>query len=236
MLILFDIDGTLLTTAGIGIEAMGLAGRRLFGDTFDEHTVEYAGRLDPLIINDLLLHHDLEATPQVVERFRRAYAEDLETLLTRPGIARPCPGVLELVGALETMQGVVLGLLTGNYPETGARKMLASGLDPARFPIAAWGSDSPHCPPARDHLPPVAMERLFASTGRRVEGSEVVVIGDTMHDIACGRAHGCRTIGVATGRYGVEVLRDAGADLALETLSDTMLVVDWLLGRRASVA
>lgn len=229
MLILFDIDGTLLTTAGVGIRAMGSAGRRLYGEEFDERAVEYAGRLDPLIINDLLVHHGVDVSAESVDRFRRAYAKDLEMLLAQPGVGRPCPGVVDLVAALEGTGGVTLGLLTGNYPETGAIKLQACGLDAGRFPIAAWGSDSPHIPPAREHLPPVAMERLFISEGRRVVGHEVVIIGDTRHDVACGRAHGCRTIGVATGSTSVDALRDAGADLAVETLAETSTVLEWIL-------
>ncbi|TVQ77331.1 MAG: hypothetical protein EA380_07480, partial [Phycisphaeraceae bacterium] len=198
MLILFDIDGTLLTTSGVGIHAMGAAGRRLYSADFDEHCVEYAGRLDPLIITDLLIKHDQEPTPEAIERFRHAYGSELEALLHTPGIAQPCPGVVELIDTLEQIESLTLGLLTGNYPETGRRKLSACGLDPDRFPIAAWGCDSPHNPGAREHLPPVAIDRFHRTGARRIGPEQVVIIGDTPHDIACGRAHACRTIGVAT--------------------------------------
>lgn len=232
MLILFDIDGTLLTSSGVGIRAMGAAGRRLYSNHFDEHCIEYAGRLDPLIIADLLIKHDQQPTPEAIEQFRHAYGAELEALLQTPGIAQPCPGVVDLVDALEQVEQVTLGLLTGNYPETGRRKLSACGLDPDRFPIAAWGSDSPHTPAAREHLPPVAIERFHHTSARRIGPEQVVIIGDTPHDIACARANACRAIGVATGRYSVADLSSSGADLALETLADTRGIIEWIMEMR----
>ena len=227
-LILFDIDATLLTTSRAGIRAMGLAGRSLFGDGFDEHAVDYAGRLDPLIIADLLDAHGRDGGPGVVDEFRAAYGRFLGELLAEPGIAGSCPGVPALLGALAATDAA-LGLLTGNFPETGRLKLSASGLDPDSFSVAVWGSDSPHDPPARDHLPPVAMARFEAAFGHAVEAERVTIIGDTVHDVACARAHGCRSLGVATGTYEEDALRDAGADLVASDLSDTEGVLSWLL-------
>ncbi len=235
MLILFDVDATLITTSRMGIAAMGLAGRGLYGPGFDESRVSYAGRLDPLIIADLLRSHGVEVSDEEVSRFRRGYREHLERLLMTPGLAKPCPGVLELLGALESRassggaSGGAMGLLTGNYPETGAIKMRASGVEPDRFVIQVWGSDSPHLPPAREHLPVVGMRRYEERFGRRIEAQRVTVIGDTPLDVGCAKANGCRSLGVATGPYGVEELRGAGADLALTDLSETERVMEWLL-------
>lgn len=229
MLILFDIDATLLTTGGAGITAMGRAGRALFGDHFDERAVEYAGRLDPLIINDLLAAHALEPTPEAMGRFRDSYHEHLGVLLGASGVSLPCPGVLELLDRLAQAEGVTLGLLTGNFPETGALKLRAGGIDPERFSLAAWGSDSPDDPPAREHLPPVAMERYRVLHEREVRAEHVTIIGDTPHDVSCARAHGCRVLGVATGMFPVEALMASGADRAVESLADTDDIAHWLL-------
>jgi phosphoglycolate phosphatase-like HAD superfamily hydrolase len=125
----------------------------------------------------------------------------------------------------------VLGLLTGNYPETGAIKLRASGIDPDAFPIQVWGCDSPHSPPARDHLPPVGMRRYRERYARELDPADVTIIGDTPHDIACARAHGCRSVGVATGQFSVEQLLAAGADIAWPTLSNTNEVTAWLKQR-----
>jgi phosphoglycolate phosphatase len=235
MLILFDIDATLLTTTRAGVHAMGRAGRRLFGGSFDESRVEYSGRLDPLIIADLLTTHERPAGPEDIGRFRDAYREHLAVLLETPGIAAPCPGVVALLDELATaVPHATLGLLTGNFPETGELKLRAAGIDPDRFPIRAWGSDSPHDPPARDHLPPVAMERFRAHTGEAIEPGRVTIIGDTPHDVACAHAHGCRCLAVATGLFTSEQLDAAGADRTFETLEDLGSVMGWLLEREAA--
>ncbi len=229
MLVLYDIDATLIRTSRLGITAMGLAGRDRYGDAFDEHRVEYAGRLDPLIIADLLAAHAIEATPEAVASFRAGYGEHLERLLRADGVAGPCPGVPALLDAVDGLDGVATGLLTGNYPETGTIKLRACGIDPGRFAIHVWGCDSPHEPPARDHLPAVALDRYAAHAGRRLAGADVAIIGDTPHDIACARAHGCRVLAVATGRYGLDEL--AHADRAVADLSATEEIVAWLMQR-----
>lgn len=231
MLILFDIDATLITTSRTGIAAMGEAGRERFGSSFDENRVEYAGRLDPLIIADLLRSHGHEATESAILDFREGYRAHLTRLVARPGVARACPGVHDLLAALGRAESHVLGLLTGNYPETGAIKLRASGIDPDLFPIQVWGCDSPNSPPARDHLPPVGMKRYQERYGRELDPADVTIIGDTPHDIACARAHGCRSLGVATGQFSVEQLLAAGADIAWPTLSNTDEVTAWLKQR-----
>ncbi|MBL0927391.1 MAG: HAD hydrolase-like protein [Phycisphaerales bacterium] len=233
-LVLFDIDATLITTSRTGIKAMGVAGRALFGEGFDENRVEYAGRLDPLIIADLLAAHGLPVTAEHTHRFRDLYRHHLQSLLqAHPGSAKPCPGVPELLDRLAREPSVTLGLLTGNFPETGDIKLRASGVDPGRFAIHVWGSDSPHSPPARDHLPPVGMTRYRERTGRELPARRVTVIGDTPHDIRCAKVHGCRSIGVATGHFSREELARSGADLAVDTLADTEAVARWLTDHAA---
>jgi phosphoglycolate phosphatase-like HAD superfamily hydrolase len=230
MLILFDIDATLIKTSGLGIKAMGLAGRELFGDTFNERTVDYAGRLDPLIITDLLRHHGIPENGSNVTRFRAGYRKYLEQLLAEPGVGITCPGVPQLLERLRGRAGLTIGLLTGNFPETGRVKLRACGIDPDQFRVAAWGDESPHVVPARDHLPPVAMARHARHTGKAVDPRHVTIIGDTPHDIGCARAHGCRSLGVGTGQFTAAALRDSGADFAVDDLSDTTMVEKWLVG------
>lgn len=231
MLTLFDVDATLITTSRLGIAAMGQAGRELFGDGFDEHTVEYAGRLDPLIIADLLRAHDRPVTRQTVDKFRAGYRDHLSRLLLDKDTARTCPGVPDLLDALFAMDSMCVGLLTGNYPETGRIKLNAAGLDADRFHLHVWGCDSPHDPPARDHLPGVALERYRALRSCDADPGRVWVVGDTPHDIACARAHGCRSLGVATGMFSVDDLRRAGADHVAPDLANTHEIVRVITGR-----
>ncbi|HYE02979.1 MAG TPA: haloacid dehalogenase-like hydrolase [Phycisphaerales bacterium] len=230
MLILFDIDATLITTSRTGIAAMQDAGRGLYGPGFTAEGTDFAGRLDPLIIADLLRNNGLEPTPRALADLREGYRASLGRRLAVPGIARTLPGVPELLAALRARPGLTLGLLTGNYPDTGAMKLRAAGIDPDGFPVRIWGDQSPHEPPSRDHLPAVALSAYARAHGRAIDPERVTVIGDSPHDVRCALAHGCRALGVATGMHRVEDLRAAGAHLALPDLSRTDEVVAWLTG------
>ena len=228
MLVLFDIDATLLTTQGAGICAMVEVGQQLFSPGFSAEGVEFHGRLDPLILADMLAANNIDPTPEAIAAMREGYGRALAARLAPGGISQLLPGAAELVASLAAEpERVTLGLLTGNFPETGTTKLQAAGLDPQQFPIRVWGDDSPHDPPARDHLPGVALERVSTAWGRQARGEEVVIIGDTPHDIACARAHGCRVLAVATGKYSVAEL--SHADEAVEDLGDTGAMMDWLL-------
>ena len=230
MLILFDVDATLITTSRLGIAAMGCAGREQFGDHFNENTVEYAGRLDPLIIADLLAAHDQPATPDTINTFHAGYRTHLARLLAQENTAKTCPGVPQLLDALFAIETLTIGLLTGNFPDTGRIKLSAAGINPDRFHIHIWGNDSPHTSPARDHLPGVALQRYQALHTRHADPSRTWIVGDTPHDIACAKAHNCRSLGVATGMFTSEQLTAAGACHAAEDLSDTDEIVGVLTG------
>lgn len=230
MLILFDIDATLLTTGGMGIHAMQRAGTALFGPACNATGVAVAGRLDPLIMRDMLARAGLAPEPQRMAQFRVAYEAEMERVFARPHDGRVLPGVPDLLETLSGIEGVTLGLLTGNFDGTGKLKLRSVGLDPSRFALGAWGDDSPHDPPARTHLPPVAVERYRKHRGS--DPASVVIIGDTPHDVECAKVNGHRALGVATGQFSVAELESCGADLALADLSQTDAVVSWLLGRR----
>jgi len=228
VLILFDIDATLLTTNRAGMGALGDAGRALFGERFTSDRTEFAGRLDPLIIRDLLIDNGLDPTPDHQRAMRTGYREHLARRLAVRGTARALEGAAELARAFAAAPGVTIGLLTGNFPETGRLKLAAAGLSADDFPLQVWGEDAPSDPPTRDDLPGVALRRYAESTGRELEPHRVVIIGDTIHDIACARAHGCRAIGVATGSYSRADL--SSADLALDSLADVSGILRWALG------
>lgn len=233
-LALFDIDATLVTTRGLGIGAMRDAARDAFGrDLTDDH-VPTAGRLDPLIMADMLRLAGIDATPDALTAWRNAYAGRLRQVAGEAaarGDIRALPGALDIVARLETETdaGLTLGVLTGNFAETGTIKLEAAGFRMDAFRVRVWGDESPHHPPARDHLPGVGIERFGALVGERIDGARVTIIGDTIHDIACAKAHGCRSIGVATGWHDAAKLTAAGADLVLDDLTDTEHIAHWIL-------
>jgi phosphoglycolate phosphatase len=228
MLIFFDIDATMITSGGVGIKAMVDAGCELFGPGFTAAGISFAGRLDPLIIAEMLVLNGQEASPAAMGRMREVYRRHLGVRL-EAGVGRTLPGVIALLDRLGAEPEVALGVLTGNFEETGAMKLRACGIDPDRFHIRVWGDDSPHAPPSRDHLPGVGLARYRQRYGRGIEPARVIVIGDTPHDVSCARAHGYRALGVATGQFSVEQLGTAGADWAIENLERTDDVVGWLL-------
>ncbi|HYD51505.1 MAG TPA: HAD hydrolase-like protein, partial [Gemmatimonadaceae bacterium] len=134
---------------------------------------------------------------------------------------RVYPGIAELLDALEARDDVTLGLLTGNLVEGARTKLSAVGIDPDRFVVGAFGSDHAH----RPELPAIAMQRYRERFGRDIAGDRLVVIGDTPSDLTCGRGVGARAIGVATGRYSVEELREHDAHAVFADLADTAAVI-----------
>jgi phosphoglycolate phosphatase-like HAD superfamily hydrolase len=134
-------------------------------------------------------------------------------------------GIADLLAALEPHEArrrALVGLLTGNVAPGAALKLRSAGLDPARFRVGAYGSDSAR----RAELPAVAAARAAALTGATFTGSDVIIVGDTPDDVACGRPIGARSVAVATGSYDVAALRATGAAYVFETLADTAAVLD----------
>lgn len=229
MLVLFDIDATLISTCRAGMKAMGDAARELFGPAFSVESIRYAGRLDTLIIPDILRLGGRTPTPHACAAFRTRYAHFLHTRLIEAGSAAiALPGVLPLLGALGERRDVTLGVLTGNFSETGAAKLERCGVRLSHFHLSVWADDAVGVPPSRNELPGVAMGRYRELRGRSIDPRQVVVIGDTPYDVECAHAHGCRSLGVATGSFDVDALVSAGADHVVADLSDTHMVLRWL--------
>lgn len=226
-LVLFDIDGTLLLTAGAGRRAIREAVAELVGEA-DFDRVRFDGKTDPQIIVELLemAGHDDPREPERLGRIARHYLGMLRQELARPTtVTTLMPGVTALLDELERQVGVVLGLLTGNFAEGAELKLRAGGIDFGRFRVGAFGSDSPH----RPELPPIAARRAEPLFGRVPAGEEVVIIGDTPADVTCGRGIGARAVAVATGAYSLAELEAHGPHALFGDLSDTARVLDAIL-------
>ncbi|PYO89310.1 MAG: hypothetical protein DMD66_05595 [Gemmatimonadetes bacterium] len=229
-LILFDIDGTLLWTNGAGRRAIH---RALLDETGTAGPIEgyrFDGKTDPQIVRELLTlagHPECDSEDRIAAVCRR-YVELLTAELAKPTQdTRLYPGITDLLAALEPYEAdgrALVGLLTGNLQHGAALKLRSAGLDPARFAVGAFGSDS-H---ARADLPAVAAKRAAERTGRRFTGAELVIVGDTPDDVACAQPMGARTVAVATGFFDTTALRAAGATHVFQTLSDTPAVLEAL--------
>lgn len=227
-LVLFDIDGTLLHSGGAGRRAIRAALAEWLPDDAVFERVRFDGKTDPQIVAELLA---AGGDPDPAEPGRLAavcarYVAALEHELAG-GAIRPAlyPGVVDLLARLEAEAGVVLGLLTGNVAAGAALKLRAAGLDPDRFRLGAYGSDSAH----RPDLPEVAARRAEPLFGRPPRGAEVIIVGDTPADVTCGQGIGARAIGVGTGAYGVAELTEAGAHAAFATLVEVDAVLATIL-------
>ena len=223
-LVLFDIDGTLLSSEGAGRRAMQSALSELFG-SFGDPTYRYDGKTDRQIVRDLMRGHGHD-DDYIDERMSELLALYLEGLAreveTGERVPRTLPGVHTLLDELESRPDVTLGLLTGNI-EAGAKvKLTAAGIDISRFRVNAFGSDHEH----RPELPGVAQRRASTVLGRDVAGDAIYVIGDTPADIKCGEAIGARAIAVATGHYSLDDLRQHEPYAAFKDLTDTRAVVN----------
>lgn len=218
-LVLFDIDGTLLASDGAGKRAIRAALLEVFGGTGPINGYSFAGRTDPEIVHDLLRAagvDDAEIEAGLPALWFR-YVDHLNREVREMRV-KTLPGVLELVERVERQGGeMVLGLLTGNIADGARIKLNAAGLRFDRFRVGAYGSDHAQ----RPELPAIAVERARALTGVDYAGKEIIIIGDTPRDVACGLHLGVRTIATATGTFPVEELAACGPDHVFADLSDT---------------
>ena len=226
-LILFDIDGTLLWTDGAGRRAIHRALLDEMGTAGPIDGYRFDGKTDPQIVRELLTlagHSESDSDDRVAAVCRR-YVDLLSAELAKPTHATKLyPGITDLLTALEPHESggrALVGLLTGNVQHGAALKLRSSGLDPTRFTVGAFGSDSHR----RADLPAVAARRAAERTGRPFTGDDIVIIGDTPDDVACARPMGARSIAVATGFYDTATLRAAGATHVFENLGDTQAVL-----------
>lgn len=227
--VLFDIDGTLLSAGGAGRRAVEATLARVFGTPVPAG-VPFDGKTDPQIVRELLLLADVpgDAVDAHLPRALDLYLELLHQELAQQDPSRIVhAGVPDLLEALEERDDVLLGLLTGNLERGAAAKLGAVGLDPTRFRVGAYGSD--HA--SRAELPAIARERAATMLGREVNGADLVILGDTPADMSCGQGIGARAIGVATGRFPVHALRECGAAAVFPSFVDTRAVVDAICAR-----
>ncbi len=217
-LVLFDIDGTILSSNGAAASAFRNALEEVFGTSGPKRGYSFAGRTDPQIAHDLLAMAGLdeatiqEGLPRAWDLYLEGLAFELETVA-----ATVYPGVVEILDRLDTEADAIVGLLTGNIVGGARLKLEAADIDFDRFKVGAYGSDHRE----RSALPAIAVDRAEASFGRRFEGKSVVIIGDTPADVACGEHLGVRTIAVATGTYTAGQLEPCGPDHLFDDLADT---------------
>ncbi len=207
-LLLFDIDGTLLRGGDpTHANAFDAACRAIFGVPCDVHRTDLAGRTDRHILRAVLALEGVTPNDAQINQTFGFMEDYVERELTHSLENRLLPGVREL---LMELRGHTRGLVTGNLPRIAKVKLSRAGIWSSFDGVGGFG----HLSEVRADLVRAALEQSKEPADR------TVVIGDTLHDIECGRAHGTRTVGVATGRVPAEELQAAGADLVLGTLDE----------------
>lgn len=218
-LLLFDIDGTLISSAGAGVESLKLVLAERFGIKDDLEDIEIAGMTDSGIVISILKKHKIPETHENVSAFLDSYVHFLsQELPRRKGTL--LPGVLELLERLKSRPHLVLALLTGNVSRGAQLKLEHYGVWHF-FEFGAFADDHHD----RNKLGGFARTRAREKHGREFSPEETDVIGDTPRDIACGKAFGARTIAIATGTWSRADLAKHQPDFLFDDLSNVDEVI-----------
>jgi phosphoglycolate phosphatase len=213
--VLFDIDGTILVTGGAGGVAWQRAFDQLYGveANIAEHTD--AGMTDPEIAAIVFRAAvGREGSPEERARAIAGYLRHLPDTVAESDGYRVMPGVEPLLDRLID-EGVLLGLVTGNIEAAAHVKLARAGLN-RFFSFGGYGSDSAD----RTEVTEAAVRRAALVSGGSLRDGACVAVGDTPRDVRAGHGAGIKVVGVATGSYSVDELREAGADWSMETVED----------------
>jgi phosphoglycolate phosphatase len=221
-LVLWDVDGTLVDTAGYGRDAFADAFEAVFGHR-PAGNVPMPGRTDHEIAMALLERNGLGSGEEHLPRIWEALADALRARQADIGAdGRVLPGARDALAALDRRDGLLQSLLTGNIEANAAAKLAAFGLERyVDLEIGGYGSDRA----ARSELVAVACERASDKHGREIAPGDTVMVGDTPLDVAAAREGGARAVAVASGPFGEAELREAGAEVVLPDLRDTGAVL-----------
>ncbi len=215
-LILFDIDGTLLLTKGAGRESTRRAMTEVFGTAGAIDTHHFSGKTDWQTLDELLEgQYTREAIGAILPSYNETVGRHISEIISDFAVA-PTPGALAAVNQLRARSDIALGVLTGNPSRAAEAKLRAGGFDPAWFPVGAFGHEAYH----RNDLPELAIQRACAYYGCNFPLHDIIIIGDTLMDIACARAAGVVAAVVLTGFETRAALEAAHPDAMFETLTE----------------
>ena len=227
--ILFDIDGTLLSSSHAGKAALEKAMVDLHGVPDSMAGISLAGRTDRSIVRDLTRAHRVGEGRPTEDAILEGYLSYLpEQLLHKQqaGQASLLPGIVPILDALAETPGVAVGLLTGNIRRGAALKLSFFGIND-RFSFGGFGDH--HFD--RDEVAREAWGEVVGRFGSDLQPDQVLVIGDTPLDVQCARAIGARVLAVATGAHTLQQLAQCQPDYCLPDLANHSRVIEACLGR-----
>lgn len=214
LLILFDIDGTLINTGGAGLRSIARVLKESFGIENSLKNFPLAGRTDFYIIKSLMEHFNLgkKKYKQIKSRYLNLLKEEIEKESQNKRIM---PGIKEILKYIKNDPAIYSGLLTGNF-KRGARIKLGHFNLNHYFLIGAYGDKVQD----RKELLPLALKELKNQLGWIPDLNKVFIIGDTPLDIDCARANNVKAIAVATGPYTYEDLKTYKPDFIFYDFSE----------------
>jgi phosphoglycolate phosphatase len=213
--VLFDIDGTLISTGGAGARSWRYAFQELHGIPADIGQFTDAGMTDPMVARltfKAAVGHD--PSPTELATVMAAYLDRLPYEVAHSDGYRVLDGAEERLRSL-SRQGILLGITSGAVEAAAHIKLSRAGFN-RYFPFGGYGSDSAD----RVELTKRAIERGGNLIGTKLDPSTVFVVGDTPKDIDAGHGAGCVAVGTATGHYSHEELEKAGAEYVLDSLRE----------------
>jgi phosphoglycolate phosphatase-like HAD superfamily hydrolase len=212
--VLFDVDGTLVSCGGAGRRALTAAFRELHGRD-DVFGFSFGGLTDRAIVRAGLVAGAMEADDAAIDRVIERYLVFLPALVAASPEYRVLPGVTGLLDALGARPGLAIGLGTGNVRRGAFTKLGRGGLG-ARFAFGGFGCDHED----RAELLAAGARRGAEALGWPRAECRVVVIGDTPRDVAAAHAIGAECVAVATGGCSEDELAEAGAECVVASLAD----------------
>ena len=230
--VLFDIDGTLLTMGGASKAAFIRGLSQAMGKDAIADGYSFVGKTDPQIAREMLRLNRFEGDyERAIDETIRNYLELIPAELPKHPKGKTHPGIPALLDALMARTDVRVALLTGNVIGGARLKLGTFGLtDYFDYALSAFGSDDAD----RYRLPALALEKARSLLGTGISGADLVIVGDSEHDVLCGKAIGARSVGVATGWVSSDVLRSHGPDALFADFSDTAAAVAAIAGAVAA--
>ncbi len=217
-LLLFDIDGTLLSARGIPKRVFLEMMNDWYPDYKNGFQLNFSGLTDPLIVRKILEMNDSPHSrdEHLIGCMLKDFLERLEAELTPMNPPIILPGIFRLLRRCSEIEQCYLGLVTGNMARGAEIKLQAAGIAEF-FPVGAFGSDHSD----RSQLPPIAVRRADVHFGQSFSKEDTWIIGDSIYDVRCAKDNGLKTLAVATGVTPPDALEKEKPDHILPDLSDT---------------